>query len=259
MAVKEVFMSNPLSHPSSFILHPFGIKAGMDFVLALVLLVLVLPLLALAALLVKLASRGPAFYSQVRLGRGGKPYRIYKLRTMFHECEKLSGARWSRPGDSRVTPVGRFLRGTHLDELPQLWNVLRGEMSLVGPRPERPEFVPELERAIPDYRDRLLVRPGITGLAQVWLPPDTDLNSVHRKLRYDLYYVRHLGFWLDVRLVGFTALQFLGVPRSVRSLLLRGLPGPATVESFAAANPVSPPVPVPLSDASEPVPELARA
>ena len=132
--------------------------------------------------------------------RDGRPFTLFKIRTMAHDCEKASGARWSTPGDPRITRVGAFLRKTHLDELPQLWNVLRGDMSLVGPRPERPEFTPLLEQVVPHYRDRLAVRPGVTGLAQVQLPADTDLDSVRRKLAYDLYYIRHLNGWLDLRL-----------------------------------------------------------
>jgi lipopolysaccharide/colanic/teichoic acid biosynthesis glycosyltransferase len=116
------------------------------------------------------------------------------------------------PGDPRVTRIGALLRTSHLDELPQLWNVLRGEMSLIGPRPERPEFVPELERELPGYWQRLLVRPGVTGLAQVQLPPDSDLTSVRRKLAHDLYYIRHLSAWLDVRLLVCTGLYALGLP-----------------------------------------------
>jgi lipopolysaccharide/colanic/teichoic acid biosynthesis glycosyltransferase len=216
-----------------------AVKTGVDFVLALGLLVATLPVVVLAALLVKLTSRGPALYSQVRVGRGGRLFRIYKLRTMAHDCEKHSGPRWCQPGDTRVTPLGRFLRVTHLDELPQLWNVLRGDMSLVGPRPERPEFVPALERAIPHYRSRLLVRPGITGLAQVQLPPDTDLHSVRRKLRYDCYYLQHLSFWLDVRLLGATVLQLLGVSRGVRCFLMQ-VPSPAAVESPRVSLAVQP-------------------
>jgi lipopolysaccharide/colanic/teichoic acid biosynthesis glycosyltransferase len=206
-----------------------AVKAVADFALALALLVLAAPAVAAAALLVRLTSRGPAFYSQTRLGRGGRPYRIYKLRTMRHDCERLSGPQWSRARDPRVTPLGRLLRKTHLDELPQLWNVLRGEMSLVGPRPERPEFVPELERALPNYRARLLVRPGLTGLAQVQLPPDADLESVRRKLRYDLYYVRRFGFWLDVRLLASTALHVVGAPFALSRRLLR-VPGAETAD-----------------------------
>jgi lipopolysaccharide/colanic/teichoic acid biosynthesis glycosyltransferase len=186
-------------------------KRGAEFLLALVLLVPGIPLILLAALLVKLTSRGPALYTQTRLGLNNKPFTLYKVRSMFHDCEKQSGIRWSLPGDPRVTRVGRVLRQLHLDELPQLWNVLRGDMSLVGPRPERPEFTPELEKAVPGYRERLRVRPGVTGLAQVQLPPDTDLTSVRTKLAYDLYYIRHLRLWLDLRILLCTAVQVLGV------------------------------------------------
>src|SRR5438034_1075742 len=126
-------------------------KGTADFALALVLLLLTAPLVFVAVLFVKLTSRGPAFYSQTRVGRNGLLYAIYKIRTMAHNCESRTGPRWSVPGDPRITRVGRFLRKTHLDELPQLWNVLRGEMSLVGPRPERPEFVMQLEQIIPRY------------------------------------------------------------------------------------------------------------
>jgi lipopolysaccharide/colanic/teichoic acid biosynthesis glycosyltransferase len=204
-------------------------KRALDFGVALLLLVPAAPVVLLAALLVKLTSRGPVFYSQVRLGRDGRPYRIYKLRTMYHNCESLTGPRWATPDDPRITPVGRFLRDTHLDEFPQLWNVLRGDMSLVGPRPERPEFVPVLEKAIPRYRDRLHVRPGIAGLAQTHLPADTDLDSVRRKLIYDLYYVRHAGLWLDLRIMLCTAGRLVGIPFTVSARLI-GLPGGAAVE-----------------------------
>jgi lipopolysaccharide/colanic/teichoic acid biosynthesis glycosyltransferase len=176
----------------------------VDFCLALVLLTCTWPVILAAALLIRLSSRGPAFYLQTRLGLYGRPFRIHKLRTMQHDCESQSGPRWSTNGDPRIVPLGRFLRRTHIDELPQLWNVLRGEMSLVGPRPERPEFVPQLERVVPCYRDRLLVLPGLTGLAQIHLPPDTDLASVRHKLAYDLYYVRQQSFWLDLRILAAT-------------------------------------------------------
>jgi lipopolysaccharide/colanic/teichoic acid biosynthesis glycosyltransferase len=206
-----------------------AIKAAADFLLALVLCAPAAPLILLAAALVKLTSRGPAFYSQTRLGLGGRPYKIYKVRTMAHNCEKVSGARWAVQGDPRITPVGRFLRKTHLDELPQLWNVLKGNMSLVGPRPERPEFVPALEQQVHGYRDRLRVRPGVTGLAQVQLPADTDVESVRRKLTYDLYYIEHMSFWLDLRLVLGTALKVVHVPFAVSQRLLR-LPDRRAVE-----------------------------
>jgi lipopolysaccharide/colanic/teichoic acid biosynthesis glycosyltransferase len=194
-----------------------------------VLLVLTAPLLLVSALLIKLTSRGPIIYSQLRVGRFGRPYTIYKLRTMAHNCERASGPQWATAQDPRVTWLGRFLRRSHLDELPQLWNVLLGDMSLIGPRPERPEFVIELERAIPHYRDRLQVRPGVTGLAQVQLPPDTDLNSVRRKLAYDLYYVRRFNFWLDLRILFCTGFKVLGVPFHMLRLLFR-MPCRNTVE-----------------------------
>jgi lipopolysaccharide/colanic/teichoic acid biosynthesis glycosyltransferase len=188
------------------------LKVSVDFVFALLTLPFAAPVILLAMLAVKLTSRGPAFYTQIRLGRGGRPYKILKIRTMYHNCEARSGVRWATSGDPRITPVGRFLRRTHVDELPQLWNVLRAEMSLVGPRPERPEFVPQLAQAIPGYRERLLVRPGVTGLAQVQLPPDTDLASVRRKLAYDLYYIQNLGFLLDLRILFSTACHLVGIP-----------------------------------------------
>jgi lipopolysaccharide/colanic/teichoic acid biosynthesis glycosyltransferase len=204
--------------------------------LSAVLLVAAVIPMAVIALLVKLTSRGPAIYSQTRVGRGGRPFRIYKFRTMWHECERHSGPRWCSQGDPRVTPLGRFLRWTHLDELPQLWNVVRGDMSLVGPRPERPEFTPMLERSLPRYRDRLHVRPGVTGLAQVHLPPDTDLASVRRKLTYDLYYVERRTLWLDLRLIASTALVMVFIPYGVAWRLLR-IPGPEKVETNAAHAP----------------------
>lgn len=186
-------------------------KGVLEWMAALVLAVLLCPAILLLAALVRVTSPGPAFYSQVRLGLNGRPYRIYKIRSMTHNCEATSGVVWSSgSGDMRVTPVGRILRETHLDELPQLWNVLRGEMCLVGPRPERPEIVANLERMLPEYRQRMLVRPGVTGLAQVQLPPDVDVESVRRKLAYDLHYVREVSLVLDARILFATFLQVTG-------------------------------------------------
>jgi lipopolysaccharide/colanic/teichoic acid biosynthesis glycosyltransferase len=214
----------PLRHPW----YPAW-KYRVDRAVALVLAVPALPVVALAALVVKLTSRGPAFYTQARVGRDGRPFTIFKIRTMLDNCESLTGPRWSIPGDPRVTRVGTFLRATHLDELPQLLNVLRGEMSLIGPRPERPEFVPELERVFPAYRQRLHVRPGVTGLAQVQLPPDADLASVRRKLAHDLYYIQHLSPWLDLRLLVCTGFYALGIPFAALSKFL-GIPAGDTLE-----------------------------
>jgi lipopolysaccharide/colanic/teichoic acid biosynthesis glycosyltransferase len=204
-------------------------KTVADFAIAIVLAIPALPIVVSSALLVKLTSRGPAFYTQTRVGKNGRRFSILKVRTMIHNCESLTGPRWSMPGDPRITPIGWFLRATHLDELPQLLNVLRGEMSLIGPRPERPEFIPELERALPVYRQRLNVRPGVTGLAQVQLPPDTDLESVRRKLAHDLYYIRHLSPWLDIRLLTCTAFYALGVPFRILSRTLR-VPASSEIE-----------------------------
>ena len=209
----------------------------LDFTLALALCLIATPVVLLAAVLVRLTSRGPAFYSQTRVGRDGKVFTIYKIRSMIHHCESLTGPRWTIPGDPRVTPVGWLLRRTHIDELPQLLNVLKGEMSLIGPRPERPEFVAELEQALPGYKQRHKVLPGITGLAQVQLDPDTDLESVRRKLQCDLHFVRHLSMWLDARILIATALHMLGVSFT-RLQQLRIVPTPAQADGAATAAPV---------------------
>lgn len=218
-------------------------KIPGEFVIALFLLLLLAPLILLAMLLVKLTSGGPVCYCQTRLGRHGRPFTIYKIRTMFHNCERATGPCWATAGDPRVTPIGRILRRMHVDELPQLWNVLRGDMSLVGPRPERPEFVPHLEQAIPDYRDRLLVRPGMTGLAQVQLPPDSDLASVRRKLAYDLYYIQNISFWLDLQIVLSTTCYLARIPFAVTRNLFR-VPSGELIEQAYAANLQAPREPV---------------
>lgn len=195
-------------------------KRGFDVTVALLIGVIAAPILLVAGLLIKLTSKGPAFYTQVRLGLDGKPFWIYKLRSMRQDSE-LDGAQWSKPGDTRITWIGHIIRATHIDELPQLWNVLRGDMSLVGPRPERPEFVPMLEASIPNYGKRMKVRPGVTGLAQVQLPPDTDLDSVRRKLACDLHYAQNNGLWLDIRLIIATCFKVVGVPAKLRCKVLR--------------------------------------
>ncbi len=189
-----------------------SIKPGLERVLAVPLLLITSPIILLAMLLMRWNSRGSLLYVQERIGLGGKVFTIYKIRTMYEDSERHSGPTWSLPGDARITPVGRILRLFHIDELPQLWNVIKGEMSLVGPRPERPVFVAQLERALADYRERLSVRPGLTGLAQVQQPPDTNLFSVRRKLNYDLCYVERMSLWLDFRLLLGTVLKCLGVP-----------------------------------------------
>jgi lipopolysaccharide/colanic/teichoic acid biosynthesis glycosyltransferase len=189
-----------------------AVKPVVEFMLALIILLFSAPVVFAAIVLVKLSSRGPAIYTQKRLGRGGKIFTIYKLRTMYLDSERQSGPTWSVPGDPRVTPIGRILRWCHVDELPQAINILQGEMSLVGPRPERPEIAVNLEDELSGYRLRQAVRPGLTGLAQVRQPPDTSLASVRRKLNYDLLYIERMSPWLDLRLIMGTALKCLGVP-----------------------------------------------
>jgi len=184
------------------------VKAFIDFTAGVLLLALFTPVIVLAAGLVKLTSRGPAFYRQTRVGKHGRHFQIIKLRSMRQDAEVGTGAVWCAAEDDRITPLGKILRATHLDELPQLINVVKGEMSLVGPRPERPEFVRNFEMLIEGYAARSLVRPGITGIAQLRLPPDTDLNSVKQKLHFDLYYVRHISLWLDLLSIAFTGLNF---------------------------------------------------
>lgn len=200
-------------------------KPTIDAFLAALFLVLAAPLTLLAAALVKFTSRGPAFYTQERVGRLGKTFVIYKLRTMYTNSESGTGAVWSKTGDPRVTPLGRVLRATHIDEFPQLLNVLHGQMSLCGPRPERPEIVEYLRQRIDGYTERLYVRPGITGLAQVRLPPDTCLGEVRRKLICDRHYISHLTASLDLRIMICTALLFFGVPLRLSRNLLR-IPNP---------------------------------
>lgn len=187
-------------------------KSAMDFLMALGMLMVFAPVILLAAALVKLTSRGPAFYLQTRVGQYGRHFTIFKLRTMVDKCESLTGPRWAIPGDPRITLLGQILRKTHIDELPQLVNVLRGDMSLIGPRPERPEFLPTLEREVPGYRDRLVVRPGLTGLAQLQLEADVEVDNVRRKLTHDLYYIQQLSPGLDLRILICTAFYAAGVP-----------------------------------------------
>ena len=212
-------------------------KTSAEWLVSLLALTLLTPFLAAAALLVKASSGGPAFYCQVRLGRNGRPYRVYKIRTMVHQAEAKTGPVWAAQNDPRVTPIGRFLRDTHLDELPQLWNILRGEMSLIGPRPERPEIASQLETLLPHYRKRLYVRPGLTGLAQLRLPPDSDVHGVRRKLSYDLYYVRRVGPLLDARIAASTGFYLLGrLSKSMSELLVRA-PGRAADRQRNFAHP----------------------
>jgi len=199
-------------------LRPEGARRAINVVVASVAILITLPVFVIVAILVAVTSRGPILYTQTRIGVdrrgpagryggrrrrfdcGGRPFRIYKFRTMYVSNEQKS-ARWAQPGDPRVTPVGRWLRRLRLDELPQLFNVLLGDMNIVGPRPEQPKIFSELREVIPEYADRQLVRPGITGWAQINLSYDQTLEDVRRKVRYDLEYITRQSVGEDVRIM----------------------------------------------------------
>jgi len=208
------------------------LKRATDVVVAGALLILLLPVMVLVAIAVRLTSRGPIIFQQTRVGLNlrskktdrrqlahpvesdrrdpnrdrrrdsgyGKPFTLYKFRTMKVDAEK-NGAQFAVAGDPRVTCIGRFLRKTRLDELPQLWNVLRGEMSLVGPRPERPEFIETLSAEIPNYINRLGLKPGLTGLAQIINGYDNNIESFRRKVNLDLLYLQNCCFWNDLKIL----------------------------------------------------------
>ena len=172
------------------------LKVAFDRLAAAILLLITLPLTLPIAIAIKLDSPGPVFYSQTRTGLNGKKFRVHKFRSMRSDAEKF-GVKWAAERDPRITRSGRFIRMTRIDELPQLWNVLKGEMSLVGPRPERPEFDVELRQEIPYYDLRYLVKPGITGWAQVCYPYGASVEDSYQKVAYDLYYIKNYSLVLD--------------------------------------------------------------
>ena len=180
--------------------HSLKIKGVMDIIVTGLLSLLVSPLMIFVGLIIKLDSPGPIFYSQLRTGLYGKPFRVYKFRSMYQDAEKR-GAQWASQRDPRITRVGYWLRVLRIDELPQIWNVLCGEMSLIGPRPERPEFDVKLKEAIPYYEMRYLVKPGITGWAQVLYAYGASFEDAYEKLAYDLYYIKNYSLWLDIVIV----------------------------------------------------------
>jgi len=176
-------------------------KRAMDIAAAVIGLVLTAPLMLMVAAAVRVSSRGPVLYHQTRVGRGGKLFVVHKFRSMTVDAESATGPIWATAQDSRVTPVGRFLRKSRLDELPQLWNVMKGDMSLVGPRPERPEFVQELTREIPFYGQRHVVRPGLTGWAQVRYSYGASREDALEKLQYELFYIKNMSIALDTFII----------------------------------------------------------
>lgn len=189
---------------SGFNLLPGGfslkLKRILDILLTSILLLALSPLMLITAIAIKLDSPGEVFYSQLRTGINGKPFRVYKFRSMRKDAEK-QGAQWAAKTDNRITKVGKFIRLTRIDELPQIWNVLRGDMSLIGPRPERPEFDEKLRQEIVYYDFRYLVKPGITGWAQVMYPYGASIEDAYEKLSYDLYYIKNYSLWLDLAIV----------------------------------------------------------
>ena len=173
------------------------IKKMTDLVTAIVLGVLSLPIMLISAIIIKLESSGPIFYCQKRVGLGGEEFKLIKFRSMRSDAEK-DGPQWSSENDSRITRYGAFMRKTRIDELPQLWNVLKGEMSFIGPRPERGVFIKQLEKKLPYYNMRHLVKPGLTGWAQVMYPYGASVEDSLRKLEYDLYYIKHQRITFDM-------------------------------------------------------------
>ncbi len=180
------------------------VKGCIDYFISIFVLVAGLPLWILTSLMIKLDSRGPVFYRQERVGKGGRIFKVFKFRSMVKDAERKSGPVWAGKNDARVTRVGRILRKSRIDEIPQLLNILRGEMSIVGPRPERPVFVEELREVFPFYMKRLTIKPGLTGWAQVKLEYDTDIESVANKLRYDFFYIENQSIFLDLEILART-------------------------------------------------------
>jgi lipopolysaccharide/colanic/teichoic acid biosynthesis glycosyltransferase len=190
-------------------------KRVLDPVLALTAIAICSPLFIVIAFLVRITSEGPVIYLQERVGKRGKSFMMFKFRTMSVDAEKGIGAVWAKQNDPRVTQVGGILRTTHFDELPQLLNVLKGEMSIVGPRPERPQIVKDLRKSIVDYDKRLAVLPGITGLSQVLHRADESINDVRKKVKYDLLYIKKMCWLMELRVMTSTVFVMLS-GKSVR-------------------------------------------
>ena len=194
--------------PSSY----FTYRIWFDRLVALFLLIPGLPIMAIVTVLLFLTSDGPILYCQRRVGKNGKVFTLMKFRSMIPDAEKKTGPVWTSVNDPRITKLGKLLRASHLDELPQIFNVLYGDMLLIGPRPERPEFTCHLSKAIPGYDNRSLIPPGVTGLAQINLPPDSDLESVRRKLTLDLEYIKTGSLKIDIQIFVTTFMRLCLLP-----------------------------------------------
>ena len=209
-AERDLYVVMPLSDSATQRLFAAA-KRLFDLLAALIGLLFLIPIAALVVLANLIWSRGPLFYRQTRVGKGGRLFQVVKFRTMIPGAENGSGPVWAQKKDRRVTPVGSVLRRTRLDELPQVWNILRGEMSLVGPRPERPEFVADLVKQVPFYQARHAVRPGITGWAQVRYDYGSSVHDALVKLQHDLYYIRHQSLYLELSIMVKTARVMFGL------------------------------------------------
>ena len=174
------------------------VRRAFSVIISLIGLILALPLIPLVMLAVRLDSKGPVFYTQTRVGKGGRLFKVVKFRTMRQDAESGTGAQWAANNDPRITRVGKFLRTSRLDEIPQMWCVLKGDMAFVGPRPERPEFIEMLQEEIPFYFVRHMVRPGVTGWAQIKYKYGSTVEDAREKLQYDLYYIKNASIGLDL-------------------------------------------------------------
>jgi sugar transferase (PEP-CTERM system associated) len=180
------------------------LKRTIDLLISISMLILLLPLIVLTAIIIKLESRGAIFFSQERMGENRKPYMMHKFRSMRSDAEKASGPVWAQENDDRITKVGQFIRKTRIDEIPQLWNILKGEMSIVGPRPERDHFVQQLEEIIPYYGERFSVKPGLTGWAQISYGYGGTVEDAIEKLNYELFYIKNMSILMDIMIVART-------------------------------------------------------
>ncbi len=197
-----LFGSGILGMIISFVRRTYAIaKRVFDIMISVLAFIVLSPLMLATAILIKLTSRGSILFTQERVGKDEVVFKIYKFRTMRVDAEKETGPIWAAQNDNRLTPVGGFLRRTHIDEIPQFINVLKGEMSVIGPRPERPMFVERFRKEIRDYEKRLVVKPGITGLAQVWHKYDETIEDVRKKIKYDILYIRKICLWTDLRII----------------------------------------------------------
>ncbi len=204
MSNPKLAIQNPLSGEQIESIPPktgyLPVKRLMDLLLIIATLPITIPVVVLTAIIIKLESKGPVFFWQQRVGAFGKPFNMLKFRSMTTDSEK-DGSQFASNGDKRVTRVGRLIRKMRIDEIPQLWNVLRGEMSIIGPRPEQVKFVEKFNRTIPNYADRHVVAPGITGLAQTVQGYVDDENGTIVKLKYDLEYINNLSFLMDMKII----------------------------------------------------------